>query len=300
VNSIKVLITGGSGRVGKSVVQELEDAGYQIKIFDLEEPKNGKHEFIRGDLRNLDAVKEATRGVEAIIHLAAIPMDIPGEAKEIFEINIMGTFHVLEAAARNSVKRVVFASSVSAYGFIFWKKPITVDYFPIDEKHPCRPDDMYGLSKLIGEKLCYMYTKRYGICTICLRLATVWFPGEEITMSLLSSAQQPESDIDLPHRDMKWQYVDVRDAAQAFRLALEKKEVEHEVYNIGAADVCSDTDSLGLVKLYYPKVKFIHNEKEFLADRKRALFDISKARMELGYKPKFNWRCHVELNIYKR
>lgn len=285
---------GGSGRIGRFVVPELEHAGYETKIFDLEEPKNSKHDFIKGDLRNLSEVEEATRDVEAVVHLAAIPMDIPGEAKEIFEINVMGTFHVLEASARNKVKRVVFASSVSAYGFIFWKKPIVVEYFPIDERHPCKPDDIYGLSKLIGEKLCYAYSRRYGMCNICLRLATVWFPEEEITTSLLFYAQHPESDTELPFRDMKWQYVDVRDVAQAFRLALEKKGFEHEVYNIGAADVCSDMDSLELVKLYYPEVEFISNRNEFLTDKKRALFDISKAQKELGYKPKFNWRAYLK------
>jgi len=98
----------------------------------------------------------------------------------------------------------------------------------------------------------------------------------------------------MPSRDLKWQYVDVRDVAQAFRLALEKKGVEHEVYNIGAADVCSDMDSLELVKLYYPEVKFILNPTGFLTDKKRALFDISKAQKALGYKPKFNWRDYLE------
>jgi len=291
---MKILITGGSGRVGRYVVPELEDAGHEIKIFDLEEPKNSEHEFIEGDLRNLEAMEEATRDVEAVIHLAAIPMDIPGEAKEIFEINVMGTFHTLEASARNKVRKVVFASSVSAGGFIFWKKPIVVNYFPIDEEHPCKPDDMYGLSKLIGEKLCYAYSRRYDMRTICLRLATVWFPEEEITESLLFYAQHPESDIELPFRDMKWQYVDVRDVAQAFRLAVEKEGVEHEVYNIGADDVCSDMDSLELVKLYYPEVKFISNKNKFLADKKKALFDISKAQKGLGYKPKFNWRPYLK------
>ena len=108
---MKILITGGSGRVGRHVVPELEKAGHEIKIFDLE-PKNRKHEFIKGDLRNLEAMEEATRDVEAVVHLAAIPMDIPGEAKEIFEIDAMGTFHVLEASARNKVRKVVFALSL--------------------------------------------------------------------------------------------------------------------------------------------------------------------------------------------
>jgi len=292
---MKVLITGGSGKIGKFVVPELERTGHEIKIFDLEEPKDSKHDFIKGDLRNLEEVEEATRDIEAVVHLAAIPHDIPGEPQELMGINVMGTFHVLEAAARNNVKRVVFASSVSAYGFLFWKKPIAVEYFPIDEKHPCKPDDMYGLSKIISEKLCYAYTQRYDICTICLRLATVWFPhGDAVTKYLLSSAQQPKSDIDLPFRDVKWGYVDVRDVAQAFQLALEKKGVKHEVYNITAADVCSDMDSLELVKLYYPEVKSILNKNGFLADKKRTLFDISKAQKELGYKPKFNWRDYLK------
>lgn len=279
---MKVLVTGGSGRVGRFVIPELEKAGHEVAIFDSVEPENGGHRFIKGDLRNSAEVEEATRNTEAIVHLAAIPF-YTGDNQKIMAINVMGTFNVLEAAVKNDIKKVICASSLCAVGFIFWKKPFTPDYFPIDEKHPCKPDDAYGLSKLIAEKLCYAYTRRYDISTICLRMATVYF--EEELQGFLPNVGRPEL-----FRDWIWNYVDPRDVAQAYRLALEKRDIEHEVYNIGAPDVFSELDSLELVRRYYPEVKSILNENEFLTSKGKALFDISKAEKELGYKPRFTWR----------
>jgi nucleoside-diphosphate-sugar epimerase len=279
---MRVLVTGGSGRVGRFVVPELETAGYEIAIFDLVEPQDRRPRYIKGDLRNLAEVMEATRNIEAIVHLAAIPT-YTGEDQKIMETNVMGTFNLLEAAVKNGVKKVVCATSLCAVGFIFWKKPFTPDYFPIDEKHPCKPDDAYGLSKLIDEKLCYAYTQRHGISTVCLRMASVFF--EEELKGFLPNIGTPDL-----FKDMIWNYVDPRDVAQAYRLALKKADIEHELYNIGAPDVFSELDSLELIRRYYPEVKLILNENDFLADKNKALFDISKARRELGYKPRFTWR----------
>lgn len=303
---IKVLVTGGSGRIGKRLVPELEKLGHRVVIFDSVEPAQpGDYEFIKGDLQDLEALEKATKGIDAIIHLAAIPLDLPGEYKKLWDVNVTGTFHVLEAARRNGVRKIVFASSVCVWGFGFWKKPLDIQYFPIDEEHPCfkYAQDMYGLSKIIGEQLCYMYTKQFDMSTICLRLASVMFIApeggpagdwlEEFEQFMKPYFQKPESCIDKPERDWVWEYSVGQDVVQAFLLALEKEGVKHAVYNIGATDTPTELDSVELIRMYYPKVPIISNKNDFLADKKRALFDISKAQKELGYKPKVSWRRAV-------
>lgn len=284
----------------------MEKLGHRVVIFDLVEPTQlGDYRFIKGGLQDLEALEKATKGIDAIIHLAAIPLDLPGEYKKLWDVNVTGTFHVLEAARRNGVRKIVFASSICAWGFGFWKEPLDIQYFPIDEEHPCfkYAQDMYGLSKIVGEQLCYMYTKRFDMSTICLRLASVMFIApeggpardwlEEFEQYMKPYFQKPESCIDKPEKDWVWEYSVGQDVVQAFLLALEKEDVKHAVYNIGATDTPTELDSLELIRMYYPKVPLISNKSGFLADKKRALFDISKAQKELGYKPKFSWRRAV-------
>lgn len=293
----RILITGGAGRLGTFLTKELRKE-YKIRILDSIKPDTNRQcDFIQGDIRNLKDVEKATKDVDVIIHLAAIPLDT-GEAPKIMEINVMGTFNILEAAARNGIKKVMYASSISAVGFVWWKKPFTPDYFPVDEKHPCKPSDTYGLSKLIGEELYHAYSRAYNIHAVCLRLATIWFPDWERgpyaeknrrrMAEFIDHIKKPECNV---HRI--WNYVDVRDVVQAFKLCLGKKDIKWEIYNIGAADVCANVSSLELVKRYYPQVKHLRNKNNFLIEENRALFDISKAKEELGYIPKHTWKEYL-------
>jgi nucleoside-diphosphate-sugar epimerase len=172
----------------------------------------------------------------------------------------------------------------------------------MDEQHPTRPQDLYGTSKLIGDNLAWMYAKRTGTSFICLRMATIWFKSEQgidpsTQMIINSYVRDPAAVLAIPEtekrrfamRDISWQYVDARDVAQAFRLCLEKKDIKYGIYNIGAEDTPSSWDSLRLAQFLYPEVSF-RNPLIFLLDKKKALWDISKARKELGYKPKHNWK----------
>lgn len=286
---MKVLITGGAGNISHFLCKQLEES-HELILFDIVEPRDTKHRFIKGDLTELSDVEKAAKGMDAIVHLGAIIIDT-GEAEKIWEVNNTGTFNVLEAAARNGVGKALFASSICAVGFVFWKKPFTPDYFPVDERHPTKPDDSYGLSKLIGEKLCYAYTQRYDIQTICFRMTPVWFPFEtlsEFNRNCLEGVKEPAA-----NKEWIWSYVDGRDVAQAFRLGLEQGSLGHEIYNVGAEDICAEVPSLELVKQFYPEVKWINNADGFLLEPYKALFDISKAKQELGYQPKITWRDYL-------
>ena len=299
----KILITGGAGQIGELIINELKN-NYDIKVMDIKKPRDQVVEFVQGDLRDIEKVREFTKGIDYIIHLAAYSRErsIPNYP-EGWQVNCTATFNVFESAATNNVKKVIFASSICATGPITWTSSNhSIEYFPIDELHPTRPHDLYGTSKLIGENLAWMYTKRSATSFVGLRMATVWFksdrgidPGTETIIN--SYIKDPTALEGLPQtekrrfavKDLTWQYVDVRDVVQAFRLGIEKKEIRYGIFNIGAEDTPSDWDSIKLAKYFYPEVA-IREPLIYFVDKKRALWDISKARKELGYKPVHNWK----------
>jgi len=290
----KILITGGSGRLGKYLVPEFAKK-YQVKVFDFVDPEEKGIEFYKGDITNLEDLVKASKDVDGIVHLAAIPM-YTGEDEKIWKINIDGTFNVIEAAKINDVQNVVFTSSICAWGVINWTKPYDFEYLPVDENVSLLPEDMYGLGKLFGELLYYAYYKRYGIKSICLRVATVGLPLEGYWIEARKNIEKPDyefKDFPLTLKDFIWNYVDPRDLPQAYDLAMDaliKDKIEYGIYNIGAEDVFSTTESLELIRKYYPNTKVINNETNFIDNKFAALFDITKAKKELGYKPKFTWR----------
>lgn len=290
----RILVTGGSGRIGKYLLPAFAKE-YELKVFDMVEPEQGGYDFVRGNITMIDDLVKAVQDVDGIVHLAAIPV-YTGEDEKIMKINVDGTFNVLEAAERNGVQNIVFASSVCVWGVINWSTRITPSYFPVDEQILDKADDMYGMGKLIGEHLCYVYSHRYGLKCICLRLSTVGFPDADYWIEARKNIENPEYRFTKSGKsliDFCWQYVDVRDLPHAFLLALkalDENKTSYEIYNIGATDVFSTVESLELIRRYYPEVKYIRNETDFLKDPYRALFDISKAQKELGYNPQYTWR----------
>ncbi len=307
-NLQKIMITGGSGLVGGFLIKNLKE-NYQIKILDIKEPKDPDVEFIKGDLRDLGRLKESTKDVDGIIHLAAYSRErsIPSYP-EGWEVNCTSTFNVFEAAIQNRVPKVIFASSICTTGPITWaSSDHSIEYFPMDEQHPCKPQDLYGTSKLIGENLAWMFAKRSETNFVGLRLATVWFKSERgvdpaTEMIINSYIKDPTAFLAvMPQtekrrfavKDLTWQYVDVRDVVQAFRLCVEKKDIKYGIFNIGAEDTPSNWDSLKLAQYFYPEVP-IRNPLIYLVDKKKALWDISRARKELGYKPVHSWKEYFE------
>jgi nucleoside-diphosphate-sugar epimerase len=303
-----VLITGGSGRLGREFVVPEIAKDHTVRVFDAVEPPNPDWEFIEGDITDRAAVQAAAEGVDAILHLAAIPI-YTGDEPKIWEINCDGTFNVLEAARHAGVKDLVLASSVCAWGPIFWSTPQVPAYFPIDEEIPNVPDDMYGMSKLIGEVLAHGYSRRFGLRIASLRLATVGLFDQDYWISAVENIENPDyvlaavanpeqpSAGDMTMSDFVYQYVDPRDVAQAFRVALdavqagrvERGGVSCDVFNIGAADVFSTRASLELIKKYYPDTAEI-DEQKYRDDPHYPLFDIARAREVLGYEPRYTWR----------
>ncbi len=281
---MRILVTGGSGNVGRVVLRELGAAGHVVRSFDTTVSVSEGVDSVVGDIRDPEAVLDAVRGMDAIVHLAAIPAFKPGiPAHDFMEVNVVGTSNVLEAAAAEAVGKVVFAGSDSALGFVFATHPHAPDYLPIDEDHPLRPQDPYGLSKLLGEELCRAATRRHGMETVCLRFCWVWFEDTYANHAAITAMPMEEL------RKGLWGYVDVRDAARACRLAVERPVTPgSESLFITADDTYLERPSPELIAKAYPGVPL--DESYFAAAPHRSLFNTARAARALGYAPRYHWR----------
>jgi hypothetical protein len=172
---MRILVTGGTGHVGKAVVAHLIENGHEVRVVDrrVEEPVVGA-EVVACDVTDFDSLREQARGQEAIIHLAGIPYPGAGTGPEIYRINCTGTFNVFEAAAVEGIRRVACASSINALGYNFGVKSFPIQYFPMDEDHPTFTTDPYSFSKQVLEETAAYYWRRDGISSTCLRMPWVY------------------------------------------------------------------------------------------------------------------------------
>lgn len=188
-----ILVTGGIGHVGRPAAARLLAHGHHVRILDRVAEGDITAEAaaeVRGaeyrqvDITDYAALRPHFEGMEAVVHLAAIPDPIPGKDAEIFSINCGGSFNVFQAAAENGIKRVVCASSINALGNGFGVREIEIHYFPIDEAHPGSTSDVYSFSKQILEEIAAYFWRREGISSACLRFpwvyAHTWFESERI------------------------------------------------------------------------------------------------------------------------
>ena len=301
---MSVLVTGGSGRIGIYVLRDLLGAGYDVSCYSRTAPLVEGVRFIQGDLMDLDQLREACRGHDAVIHLAA--WSAPGRTtpERLMVVNLVGTVHALEAAVQSRVDKVVFASSASAMGFSFAKHDIVPRYLPLDEEHASEPQDEYGLSKLLGELTCKQYSDAYGLRTICLRIGGSWYRDregaelvvrsgrgtkpsgsvEELWTDYRRCQEDPEAGL-VPAWKTFWDTVDARDTAEAFRLALENDEILHEVFLTCGPETYSLVATPALIARYYPGVP-LRSPLEGYA----SLLSHEKAARMLGYRPQRKWR----------
>lgn len=287
---MNVLVTGHRGLVGRSVVSALEQAGHHVVGLDI---RDGD------DVLELPLVNERMTGCDAAIHLAAVEAEdeapvVPTSAAvastDLVEaINVGGTSAVLAAAASRAVTRVVYLSSVDVLGcFMGQGRP---DYYPIDDRHPTRPQGVYAESKLRSEDLCEQLTTDTGISTICLRPPGV-FDAATYAYIIKARAENPEFEW-----SPFWEYgafIDVRDLANAVCAALTADVCGHHRLLVCSDDISSShEDSLALARRITPDVP-IRDPKRYEANKFGALLDAAPATDLLGWHPRYRWRARVE------
>jgi len=278
----KMVVTGGSGKAGRACIRELLEKGYEVFNVDRVKPAEELCPFILADLadygQTIDAVSTVERGphgVDGVVHLAAIPDSRLYSNSITFQNNTMSTYNVFEAATRLGIKNIVWASSETVLGLPFDAPP---PYAPVDEEYHGRPESAYSLSKLVGEEMARQYCR--------------WDPELKILGLRFSNIMEPkdyagfkgfQDDPKLRKWNL-WGYIDIRDAAQAVRKALESKVRGADVFIIANADTVMLRSSEELLKEVFPGVPV----KKKLG-RNETLLSIDKARRVLGYQPGHTW-----------
>ena len=279
---MRIAVTGGSGKLGRHVVARLSANGQDVLNLDREGTRGPG--FLRVDLSDYGQVIDALagvrdgaapEGVEAIVHLAAIPA--PGIASDVetFRNNITTTFNVFHAAIGVGIRNIVYASSETVLGLPFDTPP---PYVPVDEEYPARPESVYSLVKHLeeqmGEQLCRWHP---DLKIVGLRFSNV--------MDESDYAEFPFDDDARTRKWNLWAYIDGRDGAQAVEKALALEVTGFDRFVIASPDSVMTRANAELLDEVYPDVP----RRDEIGDH-TTLLSIDKARRVLGYEPEFSWR----------
>ncbi|HJZ46909.1 MAG TPA: NAD(P)-dependent oxidoreductase [Roseiflexaceae bacterium] len=275
---MRVIVTGGTGHIGRPIVDDLLGNGHQVINADRQHGA-GLAPLRLVDLEDLGQVMSVLAGCDAVVHAAAIPR--PGTIPDhvLFRTNMMTLFNVLEACRILRIPRLVWTSSMSVLGYPFNYRPITPRYLPFDERHPQEPQDPYAISKAFGEQLCDAYAARSGMTITSLRIVWAHTP-DTFKRDLLPFWDDPAAGA-----SNLWSYVDTRDCGQAARLALSRAGGDHQACFISAPDTCMPIPTRELVARYLPNAPAVADSLPTYG----ALFDTARARELLGYEAQYTW-----------
>lgn len=278
----RVCVTGGSGGAGNAVIEDLLAHGYACLNLDISLPRKSHCPFIQLDLNDYASVHAAMKDCDMLVHFAGNPHpDATHETgAERFANNTVTHFNALNAAIAHGIRRIVWASSETIFGFPFeTNKPTSV---PLDEEATPDPQTGYAVSKAASETVARLMAAQYGATIIGLRLSNVLYDDPEAVPSF---QKIPGYWDDLGHRKFNlWGYVDSRDAARAVRLALTADIAGAEVFNIAAHDTIMKQTSKELIDAVMPGVEMA----EGMTGR-AAMLNCQKAQKLLGWTPEYTW-----------
>jgi len=276
---MKIAVTGSSGTLGRATVARLEADGHEVIGFDLTGPAGAG--FTRVDLgdygQTLDALLGVTArhdGVDAVVHLAAIPVNglVPDVAT--FQNNVTATSHILFAAQRAGIRTLVLASSITAAGFPFDVAPPSL---PVDEDYTAA-FNTYGLGKVVEEAMAAQLVRwGDGISITALRFTNVVAPDAYDTFE---RAADPDY-----RRDLVGSWVDARDGAEAIALALAAARPGFEVYNVAAPTSGNAAPSREVAERWFPGTPVAEDLGEF-----ESLLSTRRIQDRLGFRARHDWR----------
>ena len=290
---MRIFFTGGSGKAGRHVVTHLAEQGHQVTNADLAPLGHPGVTDLRVDLTDAGETYSAMAGLarmdeldlervpdyDAVVHFAAVPRILLRPDSTTYAANVLSTYHVLEAATRLGVPKVVFASSETTYGVCFAQGERRPDYLPVDEEHPTVPEDSYAMSKVAGEATARSFQARTGADIYGLRINNVIEPHEYAELFPAFVA-----DPALRRRNI-FAYIDARDLSQMVQRCLEVDGLGYEVFNVANADLSVAATTQELRERFFDGVEL---RRELGPDE--TLYAIDKARELLGYDPQHSWR----------
>lgn len=283
----RIAVTGGSGRLGRAVVLDLTEHGYDVVNLDLDAPPAGAPgDFLTVDLGDygqvvqaLSRIEDVYDSVDGVVHLAAVPRPGLVPNTTTFVDNITATHHVFAAVRALGITNVVWASSETVLGLPFDTPP---PYVPVDEGYHPRPESSYSLAKTLEEEMAAQFCRwDPELKMIGLRFSNVMHPEDYAEFA--SFDEDP-----MVRKFNLWGYIDARDGAQACRLALELDATGQDVFLIANEDTVMSTPSADLVARVFPGV-----EVRGRLSGTQTLLSIDKARRVLGYRPAHSWRDEV-------
>jgi len=285
---MKVLVTGGSGFIGSHLVNKLVDSSYEVRVFDIKEPKNPQVEFIKGDISNLEDVRKAVKDCESVFHLAsAIGVEYTERHPvETLDTNINGIKNVLECCLHEDVKRLLFTSSSEVYG-----EPAKIQVL---EDSPLQPKSCYGVSKVVCEEYIKAYSKSYGLNYTIVRYFNVYGPRQSTSFVIpkfvdLALKQQTITVYGSGRQIRAFCFID--DIIEGTLLAF--KKATNDVFNIGNDKEPIEMRDLAKKIIQLTKsnsrLEFVSLNKTDRSEKReinKRTPDITKSRKILGYEPK--------------
>ena len=302
-----VLVTGGAGFIGSHLVDRLVSEGFAVRVLDdlssgcllniQGHVDAGKVDFVRGDIKDKKVVAECVRGVDFVVHLAAI-VSVPFSALNpdlTFQTNVNGTLNVLTESAKAKVSRVVFASTCAVYG--------DPEYLPVDEKHPVKPISPYAESKLAAERFVIGFCERGVLDCTALRFFNVYGPRQclnhysGVITRFIDFARRGQ---DLPiygDGSATRDFVLVEDVVDAIMRCRENPRAVGEVFNVGTGKATTVKELAETVLELVPMGSSISYGPLRAGDIKDSYADASKAEKLLGFWAKTGLQCGLRALI---
>ena len=303
---MRFLVTGGAGFIGSNITTRLVEKGYSVRVLDnfatgnranLEHVKDDI-ELVEGDIRDFWTVIRATKGVDYILHQAALP-SVPRSIDNPLtttEVNINGTLNLLEAARFNEVQRIIYASSSSVYG--------DTPEMPKQEDMKPMPKSPYAITKLAGEEYCMNFFQLYGLQTVALRYFNVFGPRQNpfsqysaVIPKFITMLKNGDSPMIWGDGETSRDFTFIENVVSANILACEKKEAAGKIINIACQAAYTLNEMVaklnGIMNL---DIKPAYGPDK-LGDVKHSLADISKAKQVLGYKPVIDFQKGLEKTV---
>lgn len=294
----RIFFTGGSGKAGKHVIPYLLGKGHRVLNVDLMPLDHPGVDNLTADVADsgqmfnamssysgLDEL-DAGKGVppfDAVVHFAAIPRILIKPDNETFRVNTMGTYHVIEAAVKLGIKKIIIASSETTYGICFSDGKTDPKVLPLEEDYELDPMDSYGLSKVVNEQTARSFQRRSGFDVYALRIGNVIEPHEYAEL-FPHYFKHPEI-----RRRNAFCYIDARDLGQIVDLCLQKDHLGFQVFNAGNDHNGAILPSKELAQKFFPGVPLSRQ-----LGTHEALFSNRKIREILGFKEQHNWRKYVK------